>query len=101
MTEIAIKLDVHKSTISRLLSTLELRGLVEQNFYRGNYRIGYGVVQLAAGAAKKHDLSVASDLIPPSSGGSCRSPEETDTKFDHENLGGEGVSRRRLPHHRS
>ena len=60
VTEIAGELDVHKSTVSRLLSTLEARGLVEQNSHRGRFRLGYGVVQLAAGAAKKHDLSVIS-----------------------------------------
>ena len=43
------------ATVSRLLTTLEARGLVEQSFHRGRYRLGYGVVQLAAGATKKHD----------------------------------------------
>jgi DNA-binding IclR family transcriptional regulator len=60
VTEIAAELDVHKSTVSRLLGTLEARGLVEQSSNRGRYRLGFGVVQLAAGAAKKHDLSVIS-----------------------------------------
>lgn len=63
VTEIATELDVHKSTISRLLGTLESRGLVEQSSNRGRYRLGYGVVQLAAGATKKHDLSVISRPI--------------------------------------
>ena len=63
VTEIATELDVHKSTVSRLLGTLESRGLVEQSSNRGRYRLGYGVVQLAAGATKKHDLSVISRPI--------------------------------------
>jgi DNA-binding IclR family transcriptional regulator len=63
VTEIAAELDVHKSTVSRLLGTLEARGLVEQGSNRGRYRLGYGVVQLAAGATKKHDLSVISRPI--------------------------------------
>jgi DNA-binding IclR family transcriptional regulator len=63
VTEIAGELDVHKSTVSRLLGTLESRGLVEQSSSRGRYRLGYGVVQLAAGATKKHDLSVISRPI--------------------------------------
>src|SRR5688572_25196817 len=46
VTEIATELDVHKSTVSRLLGTLEARGLVEQGSNRGRYRLGYGVVQL-------------------------------------------------------
>jgi IclR family transcriptional regulator, acetate operon repressor len=63
VTEIATELDVHKSTVSRLLGTLEARGLVEQGSNRGRYRLGYGVVQLAEGAARKHDLSVVSRPI--------------------------------------
>jgi IclR family transcriptional regulator, acetate operon repressor len=63
VTEIATELDVHKSTVSRLLTTLESRGLVEQSANRGRYRLGYGVVQLAAGATKKHDLSLISRPI--------------------------------------
>src|SRR5436190_20331091 len=63
VTEIARELAVHKSTVFRLLATLEARGLVEQNAERGRYRLGYGVVQLAAGATNKHDLSVLSRPI--------------------------------------
>jgi IclR family transcriptional regulator, acetate operon repressor len=63
VTEIATELNMHKSTVSRLLTTLEARGLVEQSFNRGRYRLGYGVVQLAAGATKKHDLSLISRPI--------------------------------------
>jgi DNA-binding IclR family transcriptional regulator len=60
VTQIAAELGVHKSTVFRLLATLESRGLVEHNSERGRYRLGYGVVQLAAGATKKHDLSLLS-----------------------------------------
>jgi IclR family transcriptional regulator, acetate operon repressor len=60
MTEIATELSIHKATIFRLLSTLEARGLVDQNNNRGHYQLGYGVVQLAAGATRKLDLSVVS-----------------------------------------
>ena len=60
VSEIAGELGVHKSTVFRLLATLEARGLVEQNAERGRYRLGHGVVQLAAGATKKHDLPVLS-----------------------------------------
>lgn len=63
MTEIAAELNLHKSTVSRLLITLESRGLVEQSFNRGRYRLAYGVVQLAAGATNKYDLSVVSRPI--------------------------------------
>lgn len=60
VTEIAAELDVHKSTVFRLLATLEARGLVAQHADRGRYQLGYGVVQLAAGATTRHDLSVLS-----------------------------------------
>lgn len=63
VTELATELDIHKSTIFRLLSTLESRGLVDQNTNRGRYQLGYGVVQLAAGATRKLDLSVISRRI--------------------------------------
>ena len=63
VTEIATELSVHKSTVFRLLATLEARGLVDQNGSRGRYQLGYGVVQLAAGATRKLDLSVVSRRI--------------------------------------
>lgn len=58
VTDMATELGVHKSTVSRLLGTLEARGLVEQNAARGSYVLGDGVVRLAAGATRRHDLSV-------------------------------------------
>ena len=63
VTEIATELNVHKSTIFRLLSTLDARGLVDQNGTRGRYQLGYGVVQLAAGATRQMDLSVISRRV--------------------------------------
>jgi IclR family transcriptional regulator, acetate operon repressor len=70
VTEIATELGVHKSTVFRLLATLEARGLVEQHTDRGRYRLGYGVVQLAAGATKMDDLSLLSRPV-------CRQLAET------------------------
>jgi IclR family transcriptional regulator, acetate operon repressor len=58
VTEIATELSVHKSTVFRLLATLESRGLVEQTSVRGSYQIAFGIAQLAAGATQKQDLSV-------------------------------------------
>ena len=63
VTEIATELNVHKSTIFRLLATLDARGLVDQNGTRGRYQLGYGVVQLAAGATRQMDLSVISRRV--------------------------------------
>ncbi|HEX6360340.1 IclR family transcriptional regulator [Actinophytocola sp.] len=63
VTEIASEIDVHKSTVSRLIGTLESRGLVEQASNRGRYRLAYGVVLLAEGASRKHDLTVISRTV--------------------------------------
>ena len=57
VTEIAGEVRVHKATAFRLLHTLEARGLVEQDGERGRYRLGHTVVQLAAGAARSHDVA--------------------------------------------
>lgn len=58
VTEIANELEVHKSTVFRLLATLESRGLVEQTSARGRYQVAYGVAEIAAGAAQKPELGV-------------------------------------------
>lgn len=63
VTEIATELSVHKSTVFRLLATLESRGLVEQTTARGHYQIAFGVAQLAAGATQKQDLSTTGRQI--------------------------------------
>jgi len=60
VTQIAAEIDVHKSTVFRILSTLEARGLVEQHASRGQYQLGHGVVQLAAGATSRYDISLVS-----------------------------------------
>ncbi|WP_181019618.1 IclR family transcriptional regulator [Nonomuraea typhae] len=57
VTDLAVELDVHKSTAFRLLSALEQGGLVEQSGERGRYRLGFGVVRLAGAATAQLDLS--------------------------------------------
>ncbi|MBO0828935.1 MAG: IclR family transcriptional regulator [Streptosporangiales bacterium] len=58
MTEIAAAVGVHKSTAFRLLGTLEARGMVERTADRGTYRLGQGVMQLAAAAnGRRYDLT--------------------------------------------
>ncbi|WP_419992989.1 IclR family transcriptional regulator [Streptomyces boninensis] len=63
VTEIAEALGIHKSTVFRLLATLEARGLVEQGGERGRYAIGYTVIELAGGVTKGSDLSLLSRPI--------------------------------------
>ncbi|MEV1171869.1 IclR family transcriptional regulator [Nonomuraea sp. NPDC049784] len=57
VTDLAVELDVHKSTAFRLLAALEHGGLVEQSGDRGRYRLGFGVVRLAGAATAQLDLS--------------------------------------------
>ena len=42
VTDLSHALDLHKSTVSRLLSTLERRGLVEQDPETGHFHLGVG-----------------------------------------------------------
>lgn len=56
VTEIAGELGVHKSTAFRLVSALERRGLVEQHADRGKYRLGVGLIRLAAATTARLDL---------------------------------------------
>ncbi len=56
VTEIAGELGVHKSTAFRLVSALEQRGLVEQHADRGKYRLGVGLLRLAAATTARLDL---------------------------------------------
>lgn len=63
VTQIADELAIHKSTVFRLLATLEARGLVEQSVNRGEYFLGSGIAELAAGAVRRHDPNVLSRPI--------------------------------------
>jgi IclR family acetate operon transcriptional repressor len=56
VTELARSLGLHKSTASRLLATLEKRGLVEQDEENGKYRLGLVVIRLAERAERTLDL---------------------------------------------
>ena len=56
VTELARRLGLHKSTASRLLATLQRRGLVEQDEDSGKYRLGLVVIRLAERAEQTLDL---------------------------------------------
>ena len=56
VTEVARELEVHKSTASRLLAALDRRELVSQDTARGKFRLGVGLVRLAAAASQKLDV---------------------------------------------
>ena len=57
VTELAVELDVHKSTVFRLLGALESRGLVDQTEDRGKYRLGFGLVRLAGAVSARMDIT--------------------------------------------
>lgn len=67
VTEIARELGVHKSTVFRLVATLEAHDLVEQHAERGKYRLGVGILRLAGATNARLDVvqearSIARDL---------------------------------------
>lgn len=55
VTDLAKRLQIHKSTASRLVATLEAHSLVEST-ERGRYRLGLGLLGLAAAATVSLDL---------------------------------------------
>lgn len=57
VSDIARDLDVHRSTAFRLLATLEAHHLVEQHTPRGLYRLGIGVLGMAAAVSRRIDLA--------------------------------------------
>src|SRR3954454_17307446 len=59
VTDVADRVDLPKSTVSRLLSTLEDLGMVEQIETGGNYRVGAGMVEIAAAVLPGRSLIAA------------------------------------------
>lgn len=60
VSEIGRRLDLHKSTASRLLAALADEGLVWQNPRTGHYALGLGLVELAGVALGQIDVRAAS-----------------------------------------
>lgn len=48
MTGIGHKLDLHKSTVHRILSSMRERGYIEKSQETGNYRLGLGFIELSS-----------------------------------------------------
>lgn len=61
--EMADRLDVHKSTASRILSSLAAHGLVEQRQTGGTYALGFGLVRLASAVTSRLDFSQIAQLL--------------------------------------
>lgn len=76
VTELARSLGLHKSTTSRLLATLQKRGLVQQGYESGKYRLGLAVVRLGGQAERSLDLR---SIAMPELEGVARAVRETTT----------------------
>ncbi|RME85565.1 MAG: IclR family transcriptional regulator [Caldilineae bacterium] len=63
--ELSRRLNLHKSTVSRILATLQQEGLVGQNPVTGRYRLGLGLVSLAGVALGRLDVrGIAQPHLP-------------------------------------
>ncbi|HEX7246612.1 MAG TPA: IclR family transcriptional regulator [Actinomycetota bacterium] len=56
VTELGRKLEVHKATASRLMTTLAERGFVERDPISEKFRLGMGLISLAGAAVGGNDL---------------------------------------------
>lgn len=56
VTELADDLQVNKSTVFRLLDTMRMRGLVQQDEVTAKYRLGIGILQISDGLIKNLDI---------------------------------------------
>ena len=52
VTELSHHVGLHKSTVSRILTTLQKEGFVSQNPATGKYRLGVGLISLAGVALR-------------------------------------------------
>ncbi|MEY2416868.1 MAG: hypothetical protein QOH53_2202 [Ilumatobacteraceae bacterium] len=59
VTDVADRVSLPKSTVSRMLSTLEDLGMVEQVEPGGNYRVGAGMIEIAAAVLPGRSLIAA------------------------------------------
>ncbi|GAB2902135.1 IclR family transcriptional regulator [Neomicrococcus lactis] len=62
VTEIANKINLHKSTVSRILTGLTEAGYVQRDFETGRYRLGLGVIALSGPLLA--DLDVRRAALP-------------------------------------
>jgi IclR family KDG regulon transcriptional repressor len=63
VSELARRLDLGKSTVHRLLATLAIEGLIEQNPVTGNYRLGLVTFELGEAVRVHMDLHAAAGPV--------------------------------------
>ena len=83
VTDLAERVNLPKSTVSRLLSTLEELGMVEQTEPGGSYRIGPGMTDIAAASMPGRSLIAAVSIATgaPSSQRRLRSSPRNSIPF--------------------
>jgi DNA-binding IclR family transcriptional regulator len=59
VTELSIRTGLHKSTVARILTTLQTESFVSQNLRTGKYRLGVGLISLAGVALGRVDVRTA------------------------------------------
>lgn len=62
MTEIANKVGLHKSTVHRLLASLEHKGFIQRDLETEKYRLGFRIWELSANLSQSDDIGVR--LLP-------------------------------------
>ncbi|RAV12656.1 IclR family transcriptional regulator [Paenibacillus contaminans] len=62
LTEIAARVDLHKSTVHRLLASLEGKGFVIRNAATERYKLGFRIFELSANMSQSNDPEVL--LLP-------------------------------------
>ncbi|MEI7025885.1 IclR family transcriptional regulator [Paenibacillus sp. y28] len=55
LTEVAAKVGLHKSTVHRLLASLEGKGFVQRDVQTDKYRLGFRIWELSAGMSSSDD----------------------------------------------
>jgi len=66
VTDVADRVSLPKSTVSRMLSTLEDLGMVEQAEPGGSYRVGSGMIEIAAAVLPGRSMIAAAMGKAPS-----------------------------------
>lgn len=57
LSDIAKKVDLHKSTVHRLLASLENKGFIRRHPHTEKYRLGWSVLELVSNVYQSDDLS--------------------------------------------
>lgn len=83
LTEIANKLDLPKSTVTRLLATIESEGFISKNIKTNHYKLGNTIYYLGLIAKESMDLRQISNQIMEEI---CRTTKETVNLYLLENL---------------